>query len=72
MARSRPNEGVQKMAVPKRKKSKMRVRQRKAHIKAELAQVGACSQCGAPQRAHRVCSACGYYRGKQVLTVKAE
>jgi large subunit ribosomal protein L32 len=60
------------MAVPKRKKSKMRVRQRKGNIKADLAQAGACSNCGSPQRAHRVCSACGYYRGKQVLTIKAE
>ncbi|MDD5706615.1 MAG: 50S ribosomal protein L32 [Kiritimatiellae bacterium] len=60
------------MAVPKRKKSKMRVRQRKAHIKATVAQVKACPQCGAPQRSHRVCPACGQYRGRQVLTVKTE
>lgn len=60
------------MAVPKRKKSKMRVRQRKGHIKAEVAQAGACSKCGEPQRAHRVCTACGSYRGKQVLTIKAD
>ncbi len=60
------------MAVPKRKKSKMRVRQRKANIKAEVAQVGACSNCGAPHRSHRVCAACGFYRGTQVLTIKAE
>lgn len=57
------------MAVPKRKKSKMRVRQRKAHIKAEVAQVGKCSNCGAPKRAHRACPECGFYDGKQVLTV---
>ena len=71
-ARGGPYDGVQKMAVPKRKKSKMRVRQRKGNIKADLAQAGACSNCGSPQRAHRVCSACGYYRGKQVLTIKDE
>ena len=59
------------MAVPKRKKSKMRIRQRKAHIKAEVAQVQACPSCGAPQQSHRVCLACGQYRGRQVLTVEA-
>jgi large subunit ribosomal protein L32 len=59
------------MAVPKRKKSKMRTRQRKAHIKAEVAQIQTCSSCGAPQQTHRVCRACGMYNGRKVLTVEA-
>jgi len=59
------------MAVPKRKKSKMRIRQRKANIKAELAQVQACPSCGASQQTHRVCPSCGMYRGRKVLTVEA-
>lgn len=57
------------MAVPKRKKSKMRIRQRKAHIKAEVAQVQSCPSCGALQQTHRVCPSCGMYRGRKVLTV---
>ena len=48
------------MAVPKRKKSKMRVRMRKGQVKADVAQVSACPNCGAPKRAHRVCPECGY------------
>ncbi len=60
------------MAVPKRKKSKMRVRQRKAHIKATAAQVAACPKCGAAKRAHRLCPACGSYRGRQVVTIKSD
>ncbi|MCL1919622.1 MAG: 50S ribosomal protein L32 [Kiritimatiellaeota bacterium] len=59
------------MAVPKRKKSKMRIRQRKGQIKAELAQVQTCPNCEAPQRSHRVCLSCGMYRGRQVLTIEA-
>ncbi len=59
------------MAVPKKKKSKMRVRMRKGQVKAEVAQVGACPNCGAPKRTHRVCPECGYYKGRQVVTVKA-
>ncbi len=47
----------------------MRVRQRKGHIKAELAQVSKCSNCGAPKRDHRACPECGFYDGKQVLPV---
>jgi large subunit ribosomal protein L32 len=59
------------MAVPKRKKSKMRIRQRKGHIKAELAQVQSCPNCGALQQSHRVCPSCGMYKGRKVLTIEA-
>ena len=60
------------MAVPKRRKSKMRVRQRRGHFKADLAQVTPCPQCGAAQQAHRACTGCGQYRGRQFLTITAE
>ena len=60
------------MAVPKRKKSKMRVRQRKGQIKTALAQVSKCPKCGASKRSHRACPECGYYGDRQVLTVKTE
>jgi len=57
------------MAVPKRKKSKMRIRQRKGHVKAEVAEVATCPKCSASHRSHRVCPSCGFYNGRQVLTV---
>ena len=60
------------MAVPKRKKSKMRVRMRKGQVKAEIAQVGKCPNCGAAKRSHRACPECGDYDGRQVLTVKTD
>ena len=60
------------MAVPKRKKSKMRVRQRKAHIKADVPQTGKCPNCGAAKRAHRACPECGFYDGRKVIDVKAD
>lgn len=62
------------MAVPKRKVSKSRVRQRKASHRAKIVPVavGVCSQCGAMQQPHRVCPSCGYYRGRQVKTVEAD
>jgi len=31
-----------------------------------------CSNCGAKTLAHRVCKSCGYYNGKQVLTIKVK
>lgn len=60
------------MAVPKRKKSKMRVRMRRAQKKAEIASVTTCPECGAPVETHRACSQCGMYRGRKVLTIQAD
>ena len=37
----------------------------------KLPQISSCPQCAAPYRPHRVCPACGFYKGRQVLTVKA-
>ena len=58
------------MAVPKRKKSKSRVRMRIAHKKAVLASVGTCPACGADVQSHRVCPSCGQYRGRQILSAQ--
>ena len=62
------------MAVPKRKtsKSKSRTRKRANGLRKINPAVQKCAQCGVYCQPHRVCAACGYYRGKQVLTVDAE
>lgn len=57
------------MAVPKRKKSKMRVRQRRAQIKATIPGTMTC-ECGATRLSHRACPSCGKYDGRQVIAVK--
>lgn len=59
------------MAVQQSKVSKMRVRQRKAANRYKGVQPTTCNNCGAPCLPHRVCKACGYYDGKQVIQVKA-
>ena len=59
------------MAVPKRKKSRMKKRQHKAANRYEGVQANFCTNCHAPVAPHRVCPACGHYDGKQVLTVEA-
>jgi len=35
----------------------------------KLPQLSTCPQCDAPYRPHRVCPACGYYKGRQVINV---
>ena len=57
------------MAVPKRKTSKQRKRQRRTHYKAAAVAVQACPRCGDPRRPHRVCPNCGYYGGEQRVQV---
>lgn len=58
------------MGVPKRKTSKMRLRTRRAaNAFKAVPQLSVCSQCGARVRPHRVCPACGYYKGRQVVSV---
>jgi large subunit ribosomal protein L32 len=60
------------MAVPKRKVSKSKIRMRKASHPTRAPAGKACPQCGAAQLPHRVCASCGYYRGRQVLTIEAD
>ena len=57
------------MAVPKRKKSKSRIRMRKRSHKVSIPATKPCPNCGERHLSHRVCPACGYYRGRQVVSV---
>lgn len=57
------------MGVPKRKKSKMKRRQRQAANRYEGVQATFCPNCGEPAAPHAVCSHCGTYKGKQIVTV---
>lgn len=60
------------MANPKRKHSNERTRTRRAHDALTVPQAGRCSNCGAGILPHRVCMKCGFYRGRQVLTIKSK
>ena len=60
------------MANPKRRHSNTRTRLRRAHDFLNVAAISQCSHCGAPLLSHRVCPSCGYYRGKQVVTIKVK
>ena len=57
------------MGVPKRKMSKMRLRTRKAANRFHAAKLNKCSQCGSAIPGHTACPSCGYYGGRQVLTI---
>jgi len=60
------------MAVPKRKVSKARRNSRKATWTAAAPTLVECPHCKTKIKAHTVCSACGYYDGKEVIAVKSK
>jgi large subunit ribosomal protein L32 len=56
------------MGVPKKRTSKMKRDMRRAgnnSLKTAV-QVNKCANCGAPVQPHRLCAACGFYKGKKV------
>ncbi len=59
------------MAVPKRKTSKARRDKRRANWKLTAPGMISCPNCGELIMPHRVCKACGYYKGKEVVSVEA-
>lgn len=60
------------MAVPKRKTSKARRDKRRANWKLMVPGVSACPNCQTIKLAHRVCPACGFYKGKEIIKVENE
>ena len=59
------------MAVPFRRVSKMKKGMRRSHLALNVPGMITCPNCGELTLAHRVCSNCGYYKGKQVVQAKA-
>lgn len=56
------------MAVPARRKSKGRKRQRRAeNSRVDALSLSVCPQCKRPKLPHRVCIHCGFYKGREVV-----
>ncbi len=56
------------MAVPKRRTSRSKRNMRRAqHDRVSPPALARCTQCGETMRPHRVCPACGYYAGEQIV-----
>lgn len=61
------------MAVPKCKVSNARRDKRRgSNWTLSAPAVTKCPKCGEPVMPHRACKACGYYNGRQVISVEAE
>ena len=60
------------MAVPKRRTSTARKNKRRSSFwKMSAPTLVKCSNCGAYTVPHKVCSECGYYNGKEVVSKEA-
>lgn len=55
---------------PKRRHSRQRKGKRRASIVLYPPKGIACPNCGEITISHRVCEACGYYKGKQIVLPK--
>ena len=59
------------MAVPKRKVSRARRDKRRSVVERLSAPAfSRCENCNELKVPHRVCLACGFYKGKEVIAVK--
>lgn len=60
------------MAVPKRKHSKQRKNTRRSNVwKLEAPAFCKCPNCGELTTPHRVCTSCGFYKGKEIIKKEA-
>lgn len=55
---------------PKKRISRARQGERRAHLALRAPGLVACPQCRQPKRPHVVCPNCGTYRGRQVVVIK--
>ena len=58
------------MAVPKKKISRSRRGNRRAHDSLRVNTINECSNCGAEKLPHHICSSCGFYNKKKVISFK--
>lgn len=59
------------MPTPKKRTSKSKQGNRRAHDFLTAPAFGECPECHEVKRPHQVCPHCGYYKGKEVIEVEA-
>lgn len=55
------------MAVPKKRRSLMKRRNRKAQDRLDIPGLATCPNCKSAIASHRVCEKCGHYKGKEIV-----
>ncbi len=60
------------MPNPKRRHSKRRTSNRRAHDHLSKFSLNECPNCKQTKMPHRACPHCGYYKGREVIDTAAE
>jgi large subunit ribosomal protein L32 len=63
--------GRAEMAVPKRKTSPSKRNMRRSHHALQPAAFQECPNCGELKLPHNLCSACGHYNGREIVSTEA-
>lgn len=59
------------MSVPKQRHTKQRRDAKRDRFAIAPVKTQSCPKCGKEKLAHRICAACGFYKGKEVVnTIK--
>jgi len=58
------------MAVPKKKKSRAKVKSRRGTQALKTAKAVICEKCGSLKIPHSVCKVCGTYKGREVIDLE--
>jgi large subunit ribosomal protein L32 len=59
------------MGVPKRRVSRARQGDRRAHQALSLPKLEECSHCRQPKMFHHACPNCGWYGGREAVRIKS-
>lgn len=57
------------MPNPTKRHSRTRRNMRRAHDFLTSPSTSKCPQCGKPKLPHRICEACGTYKGREVIAI---
>ncbi len=60
------------MAVPRNRHSNARKNTKRAHDAKKPKALSSCTNCGKMRLPHRMCSFCGFYSGRAVVTEEQE
>jgi large subunit ribosomal protein L32 len=60
------------MPNPKRRHSKRRTANRRAHDHLHASALGECPNCHERKLPHRACPKCGHYKGREVIDTEAK
>jgi len=60
------------MSVPKKRRTKSSVGQRRSHHALKPKTLNTCPKCSKTIEPHKTCSFCGTYKGREVLEIKTK